>query len=225
MEYRDCSFVYLNHTLKDEKTLLAYGFTKEQDHYEFKKSLHDQNFYLFVILKDGSFLYNVKETSFNEPYIPYFAKGKGTSFVQVLKDEVADLVKDLIAHCFTDTSYSLRLIEYFEKEYRIPGDHPFQEIEAYVLRTTKKPGPWYALFMPVKGTHFGLGEAKVEIVNIKGDPATREKDIDNVSVFPAYHMNKKLWLTLVLDQRLPFEKAVALLEKSRREVFAKNGQK
>ena len=43
--------------------------------------------------------------------------------------------------------------------------------------------------------------------------------VDNKAVFPAYHMNKKYWITVILSSDVPFEKITALLDESYAEVI------
>lgn len=63
-------------------------------------------------------------------------------------------------------------------------------------------------------------------MNLKCDP---ERALDlrdrHEAILPGYHMNKKHWNTLVLDQTLPADLIHALIEHSYRLVFAALPQK
>ena len=57
-------------------------------------------------------------------------------------------------------------------------------------------------------------EGVIDVINLKVRPETIESLIDHESFFPAYHMNKKYWITVMLNQRATFEKVINLIEES-----------
>ena len=61
-------------------------------------------------------------------------------------------------------------------------------------------GKWYAVFMPVAYKKFGIGkEGETEVVTLKCIPQLGASVADGQSVFPAYHMNKEHWISILLD--------------------------
>jgi len=57
-------------------------------------------------------------------------------------------------------------------------------------------------------------ESEIQIVNLKTDPSQMMDNIDHIHFFPAFHMNKKLWITIILDEITPWEKSAQLLDES-----------
>ncbi len=57
-------------------------------------------------------------------------------------------------------------------------------------------------------------EGNVDILNIKNKPEIIEKLIDNKTYFPAYHMNKKHWITILLDNNTNIELIKMLIDDS-----------
>ncbi len=102
-------------------------------------------------------------------------------------------------------------------------DNPFEEdFETTVLRHGAA-GKWFGLLMKVHPKHFGReGDAPLDVLNLKIDPeesfAVREL-FD--SIRPAYHMNKRHWISVILDGAVPFDMTAMLLEKS----YALTGKK
>lgn len=66
-------------------------------------------------------------------------------------------------------------------------------------------------------------DTKVEVINLKADPARIEELLAVPGIYPAYHMNKKNWLTVLLDGTVPDDTVLGLVETSRR--FAEKGGK
>lgn len=75
---------------------------------------------------------------------------------------------------------------------------------------------WFALIGVVKRRSLGLdGDESVEIINLKFDK-NQTYDFAETSdhIFPAYHMNKNNWITVLLDGALPDEMVFELIERS-----------
>ena len=69
--------------------------------------------------------------------------------------------------------------------------------------------------MTVKPQKLSLtGNEEIEIINIKIDPNELNRIVDNNKYFRAYHMNKKMWTTIVLDGRLPTEEILKRIDDS-----------
>ena len=89
---------------------------------------------------------------------------------------------------------------YIEDFYGIKYDCPFEdELDAWVFRhpDNKK---WFALVMTIKKSKLGIDSNEyIDVVNLKCAPEIMDDLWQERGVFPAYHMNKKHWLTLCLD--------------------------
>ena len=89
---------------------------------------------------------------------------------------------------------------YIEDFYGIKYDCPFEdELDAWCFRhpDNKK---WFALVMRIKKRKLGIdSDEYIDVVNMKCAPEIMDDLWHEIGVFPAYHMNKKHWLTLALD--------------------------
>ena len=113
-------------------------------------------------------------------------KSKGKNFMKInLKNEIIEYIMDKIGH---SPEY---LWEYS------PSDAIFR---------SPKNRKWYALLMQVKRKNLGLsGEDKANILNVKCSPATLDQLLFTKGFLPAYHMNKKHWITVLLDGSVEVE--------------------
>lgn len=57
-------------------------------------------------------------------------------------------------------------------------------------------------------------EDMVDIINLKIDPKEGERLFQMPGIYPAYHMNHRTWISVVLDETVPDEKVMALIETS-----------
>ena len=53
---------------------------------------------------------------------------------------------------------------------------------------------------------------KVKILNLKYPTDNISDIIDNQNIFPAYHMNKKHWISVVLDKNIKLETIKELID-------------
>ena len=54
----------------------------------------------------------------------------------------------------------------------------------------------------------------VDVINIKLDNEKIEKLLNNKGFYPAYHMNKKNWLSIILDNTLEDDYVMELIDDS-----------
>lgn len=108
-----------------------------------------------------------------------------------------------------------RLIEYTQTSTDIQIDHPFKKFPDYKVLRHKSNRKWFGLIMVVEKNKLGINtNDKVEIINIKSDPELISTIKNSSGLFPAYHMNKNNWLTILLDGSVPFEQIISLLDYS-----------
>lgn len=58
------------------------------------------------------------------------------------------------------------------------------------------------------------GVGKVEVINIKLGREKIQKLLNNKGFYPAYHMNKKDWITIILNDILKDNDIIALIDES-----------
>lgn len=106
-----------------------------------------------------------------------------------------------------------KIISYARDKYATEPEYLWLKTpDAAVLRNTKNK-KWYGLIMNVRRSAVGLdGDGCVDILNIKCSPLVREILIGEGKAVPAYHMNKRLWISVILDKVTEQEACGALDE-------------
>lgn len=91
------------------------------------------------------------------------------------------------------------IYEYVKKQYGTVPEYLWKESpESAVLR--HKNGKWYAVLMQVEKSRLGLeGDTKVDILDVKCDADMVGLLTQTYGFLPGYHMNKKYWITMLLD--------------------------
>jgi predicted DNA-binding protein (MmcQ/YjbR family) len=104
---------------------------------------------------------------------------------------------------------------FIEDFYGIKYDCPFEDdLDTWVFRhpDNKK---WFALVMTIKKRRLGIDSDEfINLVNMKCAPEIIDDLWKESGVFPAYHMNKKHWITVILDGSMPDERLFELIDNS-----------
>lgn len=109
-----------------------------------------------------------------------------------------------------------KVLDYAKKTYGDEPDRPFSTAPTYEVLRHAGSRKWYALFMDIPARKLGLAsEDIVDIINLKCDPAMSGSLRDGVGIFPAYHMNRDSWITVLLNGTVPLRDIKPLLDISR----------
>ena len=90
----------------------------------------------------------------------------------------------------------------FEKlvgeSYGISPEYPFDDSSTPVFRHSDNR-KWFAIMMNIPKSKLIPGtDGNIDVVNLKCDPILSSTLISENGVFPAYHMNKTHWITVIL---------------------------
>ena len=115
------------------------------------------------------------------------------------------------------------LFGFIRDEFDVDPDYPFlndRESAVFRHRTNRK---WFALFMPrISLRKLGAErDGEADIVNLKCDPFLSGALRSISGVFPAYHMNKEHWLSVLLDGSVDKETLFGLIAASYELTFLK----
>lgn len=98
------------------------------------------------------------------------------------------------------------LAEYIMDTYDCQQDHPWERYPDYTVFRHTPSRKWFAVVMNVPRSRLGLcGDDVLDIVNVKCDPAEIEPLLQENGIYPAYHMNKRHWVSAALDGSVPDE--------------------
>lgn len=104
------------------------------------------------------------------------------------------------------------IYEYVKKQYGTVPEYLWKESpESAVLRHPNEK--WYAVLMQVEKSRLGLdGNTKIDIINVKCDADMVGLLTQTYGFLPGYHMNKKYWITMLLDGTVSEAKILDFLD-------------
>ena len=196
-------------------------FRKEGEVWVMEVALEEDDLY-------GRFIYDGKRMSADvvdgegEKYALFSLPSPG-AFVSSLREEVEGILSSLIFR-FSPDSFPERdkVIALFREKYSISPDTPWSDDNESLVFRSLRNGKWIALMMHIPSSKLGIpGEEKVFAVNMKHDEESIPSVIDRHFVFPAWHMSKKTWITVLLSADLDWNYFSSLIERSRELVEGK----
>lgn len=105
------------------------------------------------------------------------------------------------------------ILDYVLHTYGTSPDYPWKTPD-FVLRHNDNR-KWYGVMLEVRKESMGLhGTGYIEILNVKCDPDMAGFLVSGKGILPGYHMNKKNWISILLDGTVEKEQILALLDQS-----------
>ena len=119
------------------------------------------------------------------------------------------------------------LMRYILDTYGIEPDCPFAMESNTLIFRNPRNRKWFAVLLgQLSKRHLGLQDDGVaDVLNLKCDPIMTFSLIDHQKIFPAHHMNKEHWVSVLLDSPITKEELVFLVDLSYRLVDQKGKQK
>ena len=210
----DYSYIFRSAKIKIDSLKTA-GFSKSDDSsYFLRLPVSNGDFYADFALSPASqsLVVQLFDSSTGEKYPLFDMPRSQGAFVASLREEVQKLVDKLKSSCFEVHDLKDEYVAWIKSRFSAFPDFPWPDTPDYcVFRCPNEK--WFALVMKLKYRQLGLtGEEEVWVVNMKAPDDKIPSLIDKASVFPAWHMNKKHWITVLLTAATDFENLCQLTE-------------
>lgn len=92
------------------------------------------------------------------------------------------------------------VFSYINRKYKASPEYPWADDDKDAVFRHSDNKRWFALVMEVKKEKLGLsGDGYVDVINLKiDDRMFHDVLTGKPGIFPAYHMNKEHWISVVL---------------------------
>ena len=198
----------------NHEKLLQYGF-KFNGVYQIERKI-DQ-FLMKIEIKNGLVRVELIDGETGEPFTLFNVVGAQGGYVQNLRSECEKVLKDIAEKCCEQEIFksdeAKKVIEHIRKKYGDELEFLWEKFPENAICRRKDTKKWYVAFIRLPKNKLSLdGTEKVDILDVRSDEV--EKLIDNKTILPAYHMNKKNWITILLNGNNNLEKVYQLIDKS-----------
>ena len=205
----------------NDKELIKYGFVKDNNIYKYSKYIVDNSFRVEVqINEENQISGKIYDREFNdEEYTAYRIESNISSFASKVREEYIELLKDIKDKCFIEEYFiynqSNRITKYIKEKYGDDPNFEWEKFSGFATFKNSSTNKWYGIIMNIDKTKLGDKESKdVEVINVKLDPKEIEELVKREGFYPAYHMNKKYWITIILDDTVNDEEIEKYIDES-----------
>ena len=209
----------------EERDLLSLGFSKEENSYVLSRAIMDGQFILMVRV-DKEITAEVVDAVLHEPYTLFRLNNLHSGFAYSVKMAVQEILDQMFSRFIPEEeNFPSRQFALLEEEmisrFDEPSDAPFKteknlHIRAFRLKKNRK---WYGLAIFVFKEKLGLeGKEEIPCLLLRGKKGEAPLLVDQATIFPSYHMNKKNWVTVPLDAKMKDDELLRRLLDSRKYV-------
>ena len=196
-----------------------YGFAESGTDFVLKTSLMNGDFKAVVVIdKTGSVSGRVYDADTGDIYLPLRVENGSGGFAEQVRAAYKALLEDVRDKCFIPTPFAggqaNRITRKIFETFGDDPDFPWGEKDGGVFRNPDS-GKWYGLIMNIDESKLNRNlSGAIDVMNLKISADKIPDLIKRESIYPAYHMNKKYWISVALNNTLPDETVMALIKES-----------
>lgn len=111
-------------------------------------------------------------------------------------------------------SYKDKVYKYIKKEYAVAPEYPWAPSFDHSVFRHADNRKWFAIIMNVSKDKLGLdGTDEVDVMNVKlDDPVFMDMLLHQKGYVSAYHMNKRNWISVLLDGSVPLSDIYSVID-------------
>lgn len=204
----------------NENKLLKFGFVKNGEKFIYTKDIFDKQFLLTVIISGKKEIETkLVDIISGDLYTLHLVETAAGKFVGQVREAYENILNLISRECCSDTYFAYaqanRLADLIKSKYHDTPEFLWDKFPGFGVFRNPQSEKWYALISRIDKSKIDeKNSGEIEIVNIKLDKDEIEHLLKLEGFYPAYHMNKKSWITIILDGSIPDDKIMELIEKS-----------
>ena len=190
------------------KKLLPFGFSLQGSDYIYEEKFMNGDFIARITISPSGLVNGVVYDVANDDiYLPLRVENLNTGYVGQVKDAYEKILRTIKQACclvnlFTQPQ-SNRLADFIRQKFGDSPDFPWKKYDQFGVFRNPDTNKWYGLIMNIDKRKLNSQQSgETEIINLKIDAQKIPSLINQKGFYPAYHMNKKYWLTVSLDDTL-----------------------
>ena len=205
MTIEEKTFQYLRFV---PEKMTAYGFTAADGGYHYQAEFMDGAFRAEILVTDAETVSGTVIDLMNgEAYAPLRNEQFDGAYVSAVRNAYEELLKEIADACCTDVLFASeqanRIARAIAEAYHVSPDFPWKGDRSGVFRHTDSK-KWFGLIMRIRRKNLlkNNDETPVDVINLKINPDMSAERTAHEGIYPAFHMNHKQWISVVLDDTL-----------------------
>lgn len=199
--------------------LIKYGFIKELNGYKYERNILNSNFKIIINVKDNKLTSKIIDLNFNDEYLN-FKVDFNLSINNKIKEEYELILRDIKEKCTTQSDFIFKqsndICNYIKRKYKVNPKFLWDKSSGNGVFRNKNNKKWFGIIISVSKDKLDLKYKQeiIEVINLKLDEDMIKELIKMDGFYRAYHMNKKSWISIILDNTLDNEIIYSLIDQS-----------
>ena len=208
--------IFKSYQFNQEKAQ-AFGFVENGGVWTYSCQILQGDFVMTVSITADNVRFQVFDQETGDLYPQVHMETMRGVFVGNVREACLGILYQIRKSCFDVQDFicpqTKRIMAQVQEKYGNQLEYLWEKSPDTAVLRHEESQKWYAVLMKISWDKLDKGkEGLVEAVNLKHDCVTdllTQRDI-----YPAFHMNKRYWISLALDDSLTDDQVLALLERS-----------
>ena len=208
--------IFKSYQFNQEKAR-AYGFVESSGVWTYSCMILQGDFVMTVSITADNVNFQVFDQEMGDLYPQVHMESMTGSFVASVREACLEILYQIRKACFEIQDFicpqTKRIMIQVQEKYGNQLEYLWEKSPDTAVLRHESNKKWYAVLMRISWDKLEKGrEGLVEAVNLKHDQVADL--LSKKGIYPAFHMNKRYWISVVLDDTLSDEMVLELIEKS-----------
>ena len=208
--------IFKSYQFNQEKAR-AYGFVKNGEVWTYSCQILQGDFIMTVSITVDNVSFQVFDQEMGDLYPQVHMESMTGSFVASVRKACLEILYQIRKACFDVQDFicpqTKRIMAQIQEKYGNQLEYLWEKSPNTAVLRHEGNKKWYAVLMKISWDKLEKGrEGQVEAVNLKHDQVADL--LSKKGIYPAFHMNKRYWISVALDNTLSDEEVLELIERS-----------
>jgi len=208
--------IFKSYQFNQEKAR-AYGFVESSGVWTYSCMILQGDFVMTVSITADNVNFQVFDQEMGDLYPQVHMESMTGSFVASVREACLEILYQIRKACFEVQDFicpqTKRIMAQIQEKYGNQLEYLWEKSPDTAVLRHEGNKKWYAVLMKISWDKLEKGrEGLVEAVNLKHDQVVDL--LSQKGIYPAFHMNKRYWISVALDDTLSDEMVLELIEKS-----------
>ena len=202
----------------NNKKLIKYGFKKCNNGYKFSKMfMNDTTFRADIVIDDKEHVIGkVIEVELDEEYTNFRIEGNIGEFVGSVREEYKSILQDIANNCFEKEYFiyeqTNRITKLINEKYEVSPEFLWDKFPGYGVFRNTRSNKWFGIIMNIDRSKIISDKSgEIEVLNVKLDDVVQNY-LGVEGIYPSYHLSKKSWISIILDDTLSDKEIMDLID-------------
>ena len=206
--------IFKSYQFNQEKARV-YGFIENEGVWTYSILILNSDFVMNVSITTDNVSFQVFDQETGDLYPQVHMESMRGTFVGSVREACLEILYQIRKACFDVQDFicpqTKRIMAQVQEKHSNQLEYLWEKSPDTAVLRHEDSQKWYAVLMRISWDRLDKGrEGLVEAVNLKHDQVADL--LSQKGIYPAFHMNKRYWISLALDDSLSDNEVLDLLE-------------